>query len=158
MGGPNHHSIQQRLYGFRQALFEAGIPADPTLEITPDPAFTPAGTEAAMQQLLKLEPRPDAVFVVNDLSALWAMQVCLEAGLRIPQDIAFVGFDDIHAAAHAHPPLTTVRVNKELLGRYGLESLLARRTTQALIETELIVRDSSVVKNIPKQNTRKQRR
>jgi LacI family transcriptional regulator, repressor for deo operon, udp, cdd, tsx, nupC, and nupG len=151
MGGPNHHSIQQRLYGFRQALFEAGVPADPTLEITPDPAFTPAGTTAAMHYLLKLEPRPDAVFVVNDLSALWAMQLCLEAGLRIPEDIAFVGFDDIHAASHAHPPLTTVRVNKELLGRWGVEALLARRTSETLIETELIVRGSSVAKSFRKQ-------
>jgi LacI family transcriptional regulator, repressor for deo operon, udp, cdd, tsx, nupC, and nupG len=154
MGGPNHHSIQQRLYGFRQALFEAGVPADPTLEITPNPPFTPAGTQIAMRYLLSLEPRPDAVFVVSDLSALWAMQVCLEAGLQIPEDIAFVGFDDIHAATHAHPPLTTVRVNKELLGRRGLESLLARRATETLVETELIVRGSSAVKSIRKQRKR----
>jgi LacI family transcriptional regulator, repressor for deo operon, udp, cdd, tsx, nupC, and nupG len=151
MGGPNHYSIQQRLYGFRQALFEAGVPADPTLEITPDPPFTLKGTELAMRHLLTLEPRPDAVFVVSDLSALWAMQVCLEAGLRIPEDMSFVGFDDIHAAAHAHPPLTTVQVNKELLGRRGLESLLARHTVDTLVETELIVRDSSVAKDVRKQ-------
>jgi LacI family transcriptional regulator, repressor for deo operon, udp, cdd, tsx, nupC, and nupG len=151
MGGPNHYSIQQRLYGFRQALFEAGVPADPTLEITPDPPFTLTGTATAMRHLLTLEPRPDAVFVVSDLSALWAMQVCLEAGLRIPEDMSFVGFDDIHAAAHAHPPLSTVQVNKELLGRRGLESLLERRTVDTLIETELIVRGSTVAKNIRKQ-------
>jgi LacI family transcriptional regulator, repressor for deo operon, udp, cdd, tsx, nupC, and nupG len=154
LGGPNHHSIQERLYGFRQALFEAGVPADPTLEITPDPPFTPSGTEAAMRYLLKLEPRPDAVFVVSDLSALWAMQVCLEAGLRVPEDIAFVGFDDIHASAHANPPLTTVQVNKELLGRKGLELLLARHATQSLIETELIVRGSTVAKSFRKQSRR----
>jgi DNA-binding LacI/PurR family transcriptional regulator len=152
LSGPNHYSISQRLHGFRQALFEAGVPADPTLEITPEHAFTPMGTHNAMRQLLDHQPRPDAVFVVNDQSALWAMEYCLEAGLRIPEDIAFVGFDDIHAATHAHPPLTTIRVNKELLGRRGLELLLSRNIDSVMVETELVVRGSTVVKQSRKQN------
>jgi DNA-binding LacI/PurR family transcriptional regulator len=148
LSGPNHYSISQRLHGFRQALFEAGVPADPTLEITPEHAFTPMGTHNAMRQLLDHQPRPDAVFVVNDQSALWAMEYCLEVGLRIPEDIAFVGFDDIHAASHAHPPLTTIRVNKELLGRRGLELLLSRNNTDSVVvETELVIRGSTVAKN-----------
>lgn len=153
IGGSNHYSIQQRLYGFRQALFEAGIPADPTLEMNADPPFSPSGTEVAMRNLLDRNPRPDSVFVLNDECALWAMQVCLEAGLRIPEDIAFVGFDDIQAASHAHPPLTTVRVDKELLGQRGLELLLSRNVAgSSLVETELIVRGSTVAKTFRKQN------
>jgi DNA-binding LacI/PurR family transcriptional regulator len=151
MGDTDQYAIQKRLFSFRRALFEAGIPTDPTLEVSPHAPYTKAGTEIALQSLLELEPRPDAIFIPNDESALWAIQVCLAAGLRVPQDIAIVGFDDIHAASHAHPPLTTVRVNKELLGRTGLELLLSRGTDQILIETELVVRGSTVVKILRKQ-------
>jgi LacI family transcriptional regulator, repressor for deo operon, udp, cdd, tsx, nupC, and nupG len=148
IGGQNHYSIQQRAKGFRQALFDAGIPADPALEVLCDPidSHLGLGARTAMQQLLGLPVRPDAVFVFNDQSAQVAMSTCLEAGVRIPEDIAFVGFDDIDSAAHSEPPLSTVRVNKELLGKRGLEALLERRQNQNIIvEGELIVRASSDV-------------
>lgn len=148
LGGPAHHSIKERHLGFRQALFEAGVPADPALEVLPDPPFSKPGAEDAMHMLLTLPKRPDAVFVVNDEMALWAMRVCLDAGVRIPEDIAFMGFDDIDAASHANPPLSTVRVEKELLGRRGLELLVGRDRApdaQVIVPVELVVRQSSLV-------------
>ncbi|NRT54636.1 DNA-binding LacI/PurR family transcriptional regulator [Leptothrix sp. C29] len=124
-GPPAHHSIRERERGHRRALFEAGLPADPALGVSaPAGLDTRRGAEAAMRELLRLRERPDAVFAYNDAAAIAAMRVCLAAGLRVPQDIAFVGFDDIADAAAAPVPLTTVRVDKTELGRLGVELAL----------------------------------
>jgi len=95
---------------------------------------------------------PDAVFAYNDAAALAAMRVCLAHGLRVPEDIAFVGFDDIPAAAQSTPPLTTVTVDKEALGRRGVELLLETaqnhddaNTTDTLVPVRLIPRASSAI-------------
>ena len=74
------------------------------------------------------------------------LRVCHEVGLRVPQDIAIVGFDDIPGAAHAPTPLTTLRVDKEALGRTGVDLVmrgpeLPRETT---LPVELVVRQSTV--------------
>ncbi|SEL82699.1 transcriptional regulator, LacI family [Roseateles sp. YR242] len=146
-GSPAHYSLQQRAHGYRRALFEAGVQADPDLEVVASHLGDgDAGVTAAMRQLLALRKRPDAVVCFNDSAALVAMQQCLSEGLRIPQDIAIVGFDDIGGASVAHPPLSTVRVDKESLGAKGVELLLSA-TTQTPLElvmpVELVVRDSS---------------
>ncbi len=106
-GSLAHFSIRQREQGFRRALFEAGVLADPDLEVIAPPGMDPdAGAEAATRQLLRLRQRPDAIFAYNDSAALAAMRVCQHAGLRVPQDMAIVGFDDITAARQASPPLS----------------------------------------------------
>jgi DNA-binding LacI/PurR family transcriptional regulator len=146
LGGPAHHSILARHRGFRQALFDSGVPADPALELSCD--FSPQSVQRAMGTLLSLEAKPDAIFGFNDLTALEAMRICNERGLRVPEDIAIVGFDDIDTAAHAHPPLSTVRVDKEALGRRGLELLKERdRAPDAAVtlEVTLMVRESSLL-------------
>jgi DNA-binding LacI/PurR family transcriptional regulator len=106
---------------------------------------TQSGAEAAMRALLKLRPRPDAVFAYNDMAALVAMRVCEAAGLRVPDDIAFVGFDDIPAAAYGSMGLTTLRVDKEMLGRTGVEMVMhGDDMPQDIVQpVELVVRDSS---------------
>jgi DNA-binding LacI/PurR family transcriptional regulator len=147
-GSPAHYSLQQRAQGYRRALFDAGIQADPDLEVVASHLGDgDAGVAAAMRRLLSLRKRPDAVVCFNDNAALVAMQHCLGEGLRVPQDIAIVGFDDISGASSAHPPLSTVRVNKEALGAQGLELLLrspqADAPQERVMPVELIVRDSS---------------
>ncbi len=93
-------------------------------------AMTPPGMDVepgaylAMQQLLKLPQPPDAVFAFNDSAALERHARGQEAGFKMPRDIAFVGFDDIAQAALSHPPLTTLRIDKEELGRIGVDLLL----------------------------------
>ncbi len=149
ISGPNHYSSAERVRGFRQALFDAGIPADPSLEVLRDPVDSHFGTRAALDHLMALKNLPDAIFCYNDLSALVGMTYALECGIRVPEDLAFVGFDDIDAAAHSQPALTTVKVDKEMLGRRGLEVLLGRRSslddfTETFVETELVIRESSV--------------
>ncbi|MFZ2987085.1 LacI family DNA-binding transcriptional regulator [Ideonella sp.] len=141
-----HHSVALRVKGFRRALFEAGLLADPELEVTLDDSlpYDEAGREA-MQRLLALPQPPDAVFAYNDETALHAMTVCHEAGLRIPQDLRLIGYDDIAAAARSKPPLSTVRVDKEALGRLVVTALVEGTVGggDTLLPVELIVRESS---------------
>jgi len=143
--------------GYRRAFFEAGKLFDPAYEVTIDAGLDPdTGAARAMEQLLDAPgPRPDAVFAYNDAAALAAQRVCIARGLRIPQDIAIVGFDDIPAAAHANPPLTTLAVDKEALGRRGVELLLAEAPehTEISLPVELIVRASSQPAGSPALDT-----
>ena len=146
VGPLSHHSVALRARGFRRALFEAGRLADPELEMPMDMTlpYDEAGRDA-MRRLLALPEPPDAVFAYNDATALGAIEVCNEAGLRVPQDIRFVGYDDIAAAARSQPPLSTVRVDKEALGREAVTALIEGNTGpgELLLPVELVVRDSS---------------
>ena len=145
-GSLAHFSIRERERGYRKALFEAGVLADPNLEVVSPPGMdTALGAEAAMRELLKLKPRPDAVFAYNDMAALAAIRVCQAVGLRVPEDIAFVGFDDIPAATYGSMGLTTLRVDKEALGRTGVELVMnGEHMPQDIVQpVELVVRDSS---------------
>jgi DNA-binding LacI/PurR family transcriptional regulator len=104
------------------------------------------GVVDAMRSLLSLPKPADAVFCYNDSTALAAMKFCLNEGMKIPHDIAIVGFDDIAAATAAIPPLSTVRVDKEALGRAGVDLLLHKpeeSPSQITVPVEMIVRESS---------------
>ncbi|KNE75897.1 Transcriptional regulator [Candidatus Burkholderia crenata] len=156
-GSLAHYSISQRAMGYRLAYFEAGLFFNPTLEVTTQPAIDADVAAAdAMERLIaqartQSTPLPDAVFAYNDAAALAAMRVCLAHGLRVPEDIAFVGFDDI-PAAQSTPPLTTVTVDKEALGRRGVKLLLETaqshddaNTIDTLVPVHLIPRVSSAI-------------
>jgi len=142
-----HHSILERYRGFRKALFEARMLADPDLEVQlPSIGNSLENVRRAVDALLAREPRPDALFCYNDSTALVAMKYCLAEGLKIPYDLAIVGFDDIAASAAAIPPLSTVHVDKEALGRAGVDSLLHKpeeNPSQITLPVEMIVRESS---------------
>lgn len=139
-----HYSIQQRERGYRQALFEAQVLSDPALEaIAPPQLDTESALTSAVEQLLALPARPDAIFAFNDAAALIVLRVCRQRGLRVPEDLAIVGFDDIEAAAHMQPALTTVAVDKETLGRRGIQLLLAGSQEQQQVAVRLVVRASS---------------
>jgi DNA-binding LacI/PurR family transcriptional regulator len=146
-GSLAHYSIQQRNRGFRQALFDARVHADPDLEvIVPTMGEGDEAVAEAMRTLLGLAKPPDAVFCYNDSTALIAMKYCLNEGMKIPHDLAIVGFDDISSAAAAIPPLSTIHVDKEELGRAGVELLLNKadeNPSQITVPIELIVRESS---------------
>jgi LacI family transcriptional regulator len=136
-----------RLAGYRQALKAAGLSFDESL--VRYGAFTPQSGEAAMMGLLSVTPRPTAVFVASDAVALGALQAIRRRGLRVPHDIALVGFDDIPLAGFIDPPLTTVRLPAAGLG-WGAADLLIRlitaeetiRNPNVILETELVVRAS----------------
>ncbi len=112
-----------RLTGFRAALAEAGLPLDDGHVVEGD--FYLDGGHAAMRRLLALDDRPTAVFVAGDEMAIGALRAAHEAGLRVPDDIAVVGFDDIDAAALVPPGLTTVAQDKAGFGTAAAEALIA---------------------------------
>jgi len=137
---------QDRCQGFEDVLRSYGIPVDQRLVVEAD--LTELGGMVAMQRLL--EEKPEAVFVQSDTMAIGALKAIRAAGLRVPQDIALVGFDDIPLASLVEPPLTTIRQPIQLLGHMAVELLLdvlenpgnknAHRQLQ--LPTELVVRAS----------------
>ena len=145
IAGPHNESPGiDRLEGYYNALSQREIAIEPTLVAQGD--FTEEGGYFAMKQLLLL--RPEAVFAASDMMAFGAMRAIRENGLRIPQDIALVGFDDLPAAAIATPPLTTIRQPIRRIGTLAVETLVdilenglyPNRNT--ILGTQLIVRDS----------------
>lgn len=146
--GPLHAAthITWRLGIYRQTLEEAGIPYDERL--VRYGAFDPETGYKAMQSLLAETDRPTAVFGMNDMMALGAMTAVHEAGLRVPDDIAVVGYDDIRTARFAQPALTTVRAPERELGRLGASmavDLIHGKTpeqTPVVLPSQLIIRNS----------------
>jgi DNA-binding LacI/PurR family transcriptional regulator len=133
----------ERLQGYRETVAAAGLP-----ELIAYGDFTRESGSAAMRRLLAEEPRLDAVFAASDLMAHAALRTLREAGRRVPDDVAVVGFDDIETAAYTEPPLTTIRQPIVELGRAMTRQLLriaaGEPVEQALLlPTELVVRDSA---------------
>ncbi len=120
ISGP-HNQIagQDRLQGFKQTLEDANL-FDSELVIEGD--FTEAGGYAAMQKLLPRQPQ--AIFAANDMMAAGAYRVIYEAGLKIPEDIAIIGFDDLPIAGQLDPPLTTIRQPLHRMGQLAVERLI----------------------------------
>ncbi len=118
-------TASERLRGYRLALRDAGLPYDKELVIGV-PAFERVDGHVAMRQLLDLPEPPDAVFCFNDLMAIGALRACVEDGVRVPEDIAIVGFDDIAETRYSNPTITTISPDLTGLARAALE-LLARR-------------------------------
>jgi DNA-binding LacI/PurR family transcriptional regulator len=145
IAGPlGHYSLHQRARGYRKALFDARMLADPELEAhVPGHGDPLEAVRQATLRLLASRPRPDALFCYNDSAALAAMQACLDAGLKVPADIAIVGFDDISGAAQAIPPLSSIAIDKEALGAAGIALLLEKQTLEQTLPVQLIVRESS---------------
>ena len=133
-----------RYQGYLKALQDTGHPIKPELVVEGD--FTEEGGYTAMQRLLKY--KPDAVFVASDMMAYGAMRALREARLRIPEDVAVMGFDDIPASAKTDPPLTTVRQPVYQMGSKAVDVLIdiieagPAATRKVLMDTELVVRAS----------------
>ncbi|MBZ4015317.1 LacI family DNA-binding transcriptional regulator [Streptomyces purpurogeneiscleroticus] len=138
-------SAQDRLDGYREALAPAA--ADPLL--IADGGFTAEGGERAMAALLGAVPDLDAVFACSDLMATGALRTLRARGLRVPEDVAVVGYDDLAPAAWADPPLTTVRQDVQEMGRLMARLLLRRLApgdedlSPVVTPATLIVRESS---------------
>jgi LacI family transcriptional regulator, repressor for deo operon, udp, cdd, tsx, nupC, and nupG len=120
---------QLRSAGYREALRAGGLRYQPSL-VVPASSFHRGSGAEAMARLLDQATVPDAVFCYNDLLAIGAMQTVLRRGLRIPDDIAIVGFDDIEEARYAFPALTTIAPDKGALARCAVAQLFARLKDQ----------------------------
>lgn len=145
-GPPNNFDAHERLRGYRDALSEADPAAEP---IVLPGDFSEASGHLAGQQLLASAARPQAVFAANDMMALGCLYALNQAGVRVPQDIALAGFDDIPLARYVMPSLTTMQVNIAELGAHAMRVLLdvyAGEDVHAALAPlvpELIVRESS---------------
>jgi DNA-binding LacI/PurR family transcriptional regulator len=148
VGGPmSIAQVHDRHAGFAEAI---GEQAD--VSVVPTPNLTVASGRAAATQIATSDPedRPTAVFCANDLLALGVLQEMTQRGLRVPQDVAIVGYDDIEFAAAAAVPLSSVRQPREQLGRTAAALLLEEieddgrhEHRHVVFQPELIVRESS---------------
>ena len=133
-----------RKAGYLDALARAGIVPDPDLIY--EAGFSAADAVAGTRQLMK--HNPDAIVAANDVMAMAAMGELAAMGVRVPEDVAVVGFDDLRAASHTTPPLTTVRQSIRLLASEAVRALSdliedpSIPPQRVLIPTELIVRAS----------------
>lgn len=141
-----YQSDTERFAGFREALDTAGIPFLPELVVHGN--GKPEEAMKAMETLLSLPQPPTAVCCYNDMSALGAMRSIRLRGLRVPEDISVVGFDDLFLASYTQPPLTTVRQPMRRMGQLAMESLFKLMSGTASeirirVDAELIVREST---------------
>ncbi len=135
-GPAKNADAEQRRRGFR-----AGLKAHDIDGVELDGNFTEESGYEAGKAIVAMKHRPSAVFAANDSMALGALSAFRDAGIRVPDDMALVGFDDVPIARFLDPPLTTVKVPIAELGRRGLQLLLGDQAPQRL-ETSLVVRRS----------------
>lgn len=151
--GPGKNAdAEQRRRGFRAGAKAQGM------EATEVPGhFTEESGYEAGQKIIGMKPRPTAVFAANDSMAIGALSAFRDARLRVPDDIALVGFDDIPIARFLDPPLTTVKVPIAELGRRGLQILIGAEGDgdhPARLDTSLVVRRScgaQRIRNTPRK-------
>jgi DNA-binding LacI/PurR family transcriptional regulator len=145
--GPDHPFCLARQAGYFSALVEAGLPVDPDLVVKA--LLTHEHGRTAARALLSRPDRPTAVFTANDMQALGVYQAARELGLRIPDDLSVVGFDDVPAVAWVDPPLTTVHQPLAEMATAATELALAlgrgEEVSQVGLEiaTTLTVREST---------------
>lgn len=138
--------LKRRLDHVRETIESAGLTFDPAL-VEPG-AYDPRTGYEAMQRLLDRRPWPTALFAMNDVMAFGALEALHERGIRVPQDMAIVGFDDIRLAAFASPSLTTIRVPDMALGGQAAQLLIDQiegrdaREPDTRLTPSLIVRES----------------
>lgn len=150
-GPPETYTSAEKLAGYLTALFEGGVVADPALVGARSgyTGFDAPAAEALTEAVLALPAPPTAIVYAADLMADVGYRVCQRHGLRIPADISIVGFHDDPEARHAHPPMTTVRVDRNLWGQLATDILVATiageplRGSRLLTPVELVVRAST---------------
>lgn len=124
---PTSNTPRMRLQGYLDALADAGRVADSRLQVSASKWRRSHGA-AAMRALLALPEPPDAVFCFSDMMAVGAISVLHQAGLRIPDDVAVIGFDDVEDAEFTAPPLTSIAPDKTAIGRLAVDLLIQRIT------------------------------
>lgn len=139
-------TTQLRLDGVRDALAEAGLTLAPDNILEGD--YEMQSGFDAMQRLIARAQRPTAVFAFDDPMAIGAICAATQAGLRVPEDISMVGYDDVEMARFSSPPLTTIRHPKAELGAHAVELLVSRirnkeQSAEAVdVQPELVIRHS----------------
>jgi len=145
LGDERLPEIAPRFEGYRGALAEQGLTPDRSLLVRTE--FELDDAYRAVKAMLAKGARPDGLFAVSDVIAVGAIRALADAGLRVPQDVSVIGFDDIALAAYSHPSLTTVRQDLALGARLLVDKLIARCANlpveTTVIAPQLIVRESA---------------
>ncbi|RBM26303.1 transcriptional repressor PurR [Vibrio tarriae] len=140
------HQAQMRYEGYKRALAEAEIAMNPDWIVESD--FECEGGYQAFEKLYQRGKLPSALFVSNDMMAMGVIQAASQRGLRIPDDLSLIGYDDVHIAKFMTPALTTIHQPKYRLGKAAVDTLLYRLenpdTTAQVVQLEptLMVRSS----------------
>jgi len=140
------HQAQMRYEGYKRALAEAGIAINPDWIVESD--FECEGGYQAFEKLYERGKLPSALFVCNDMMAMGVIQAASQRGLRVPDDLSLIGYDDVHIAKFMTPALTTIHQPKYRLGKAAVDTLLYRLenpdTTAQVVQLEptLVVRSS----------------
>ncbi|EGQ7943736.1 LacI family DNA-binding transcriptional regulator [Vibrio cholerae] len=140
------HQAQMRYEGYKRALAEAGIAINPDWIVESD--FECEGGYQAFEKLYERGKLPSALFVSNDMMAMGVIQAASQRGLRVPDDLSLIGYDDVHIAKFMTPALTTIHQPKYRLGKAAVDTLLYRLenpdTTAQVVQLEptLVVRNS----------------
>jgi DNA-binding LacI/PurR family transcriptional regulator len=154
-GHPGSADTEERWSGIHQAATSLGLEIDPELTVQLQrhafPPAPPVPEEGYMyaQKLLARKADFTALFAFNDIAAIGAMSAFRDAGLRVPEDVSIVGFDDIQAAAFMNPALTTVHQPLQHMGELAAKTLLRRISTkeqdpdEVLVHAELVIREST---------------
>jgi LacI family transcriptional regulator len=149
-GRADLQSAQLREQGYRQALANAGIPVD--TDLVRAGAYDPGVSADAVRRLLAKADPPTAIFAANDVSALATVEVAGELGLRVPEHLSVVGFDNIPDSALCNPPLTTVEQPIHEMGRIAAEMVIRlihgerADATHVTLATRLLVRQSTAAR------------
>jgi len=146
-GVEKNFEAAERLRGFRTAIEQGGVQPDPQLEFAG--LFTEASGYEAARKILAASRRPRAIFACNDSMAIGALSALRDSGIRVPEDIALAGFDDVPIASYLTPTLTSVQVNIQNLGIQAIETVthaVKHKNThskkQVLLNTTLTLRES----------------
>ncbi len=146
-GVAGNHDAEERLRGYRAALRDAGLTPDPTLEFAG--AFTERSGYDATHRMLASPNRPTAIFAANDSTAIGALRALREAGVRVPEELAVAGFDDVPVARYMSPALSSVHVSISEMGARSVTCLLEALDEGAehipithVLPTRLMLRES----------------
>ena len=151
VGGPmQHHTNVQRRDGFHLALSSVGLSARRGWMVEGD--HTPESGVRAVEHLLSSRTRPTAILCSNDLTAVGVLRGLQRRGVRTPEQISVVGFDDIRLAEFTTPSLTTIRMSRELLAETAFRALerlwkreiIAEECPSMVVETSLVLRESTL--------------
>lgn len=148
IGGPvKYASARARRSAFLKCLQKYGLSMDDDLIQRGN--FKIEGGEDAMERLLAMKGRPTAILAANDLSAIGALHAALHMGLKVPDDVSIVGFDDIDFCQLTQPPLTTIRLSRHVIAEKAFDALASiiqdksKHGRQYKVETRLVIRNST---------------
>ena len=136
------HQAQMRYEGYKRAVLEARLEINPQWIVESD--FECEGGYEAFNRMLEKGPLPSSIFVSNDMMAMGVLNAAHEKGIRIPEDVSIMGYDDIHIARFMSPALTTVHQPKYRLGKVAVETLLKKLEKETL-EPQVVQLDPTLV-------------